>query len=77
MTNFERFQAFQVELVRAGFGTTLEARPSGSGATIALLVDLERKDAETVERLDQLAAQHGFSFKLDAESRAALTLLDE
>ena len=74
VTNFERFQALQVELVRSGFDTLLEARPGGDGALIVLSVELERQNAATVEELDALAAEHGFTFTIGSDSRAVLTL---
>jgi hypothetical protein len=74
VTNFERFQTLQVELVRAGFDTLLSARPSGDRAVIELSVNLERTGAETVEKLDVLVGEHGFSFTIGPDSRASLTL---
>jgi hypothetical protein len=78
MTNVERFQAFQVEVVRAGFDTGLQIRPDGKGAAeVVLFVDLEKRSGEVIGELYALATRHGFSFELDAESRAAMTLPDE
>jgi len=78
MTHVERFQAFQVELVRAGFDTELHIRPDGKGAAkVALFVDLEKRSGEVIGELSTLGSRHGFSFELGAESRAAMTLPDE
>lgn len=78
MTNVPRFQAFQVEVVRAGFVTDLHIRPDGKGAAkVVLFVDLEKRSGELIGELYALASQHGFSFELDSESRAAMTLPDE
>jgi hypothetical protein len=75
MTNVEQYQAFQVEVVRAGFDTTLHIRPDGKGAAkVGLYVELEKRSGEVIGELYTLASRYGFSFELDAESRAVMTL---
>jgi hypothetical protein len=72
----ERFQALQVELVRAGFATELLARPAGRNgdeAMLTMFVDLKDHNAEQIESLDALAELHGFSYTVRDDSRAALT----
>jgi hypothetical protein len=73
MTTMERFQALQVELVRAGFGTDFTTRPDGTNAKLELYVDLKNRTAENVEYLDQLVAGHGFVYTVQDDSRAALS----
>ena len=80
MTTMERFQKLQVELVRAGFATEFLARPAGRNsdeATLTMFVDLKDHNAEHIETLDALAAQHGFSYTVRDDSRAALTPAEE
>ena len=74
MTNIERFQKLQVELVRAGFGTDLRAHPRGEKASISMSVDLTRHASTDIERLDQLASQHGFTYKVGEDSHAGIVL---
>ena len=78
MTNIERFQNVQVELVRAGFATELTARPNGNDeATVSLFVELLKQTGDDIENLDALAGVHGFSYTIQEGSRAALTLAGE
>jgi hypothetical protein len=77
MTIVERFQAFQVEVVRAGFETDLHIRADGKMAAGSYFVDLGKRSGEAVGELCALGSRYGFSFELDAESRAAMTLPDE
>ena len=79
MNTMERFQALQVELVRAGFATEFLARPagrSGDEAMLTMFVDLKDHSAEHIENLDALAELHGFSYTVRDDSRAALTPAD-
>lgn len=75
MTTIERFQRLQVELVRAGFATELQARPNGGKAVLAMYVELRDQQAAGIEKLDALASGHGFSYTVGDESRAAITPL--
>jgi hypothetical protein len=74
VTNFERFQNLQVELVRAGFESYLHAQPKGDEALVSLHVELREQTADRVETLDALASNHGFSYKIVENSRAAISL---
>jgi hypothetical protein len=77
MITIERFQNLQVELVRAGFATEFYARPKGrtsDQATLTMFVDLTDHNAKQIEGLDALASVHGFSYTVQDDSRAALTL---
>ena len=74
MTNIERFQKLQIELVRAGFGTEFHAEPNGDKATLAMYIDLKKQKAADVEKLDTLTSGHGFSYVIEEDSRAAITL---
>ena len=80
MTNIERFQKLQVELVRVGFTTELHASPDGEDkAVISMVVDLHEQtggEAESggIERLDTLAQAHGFAYVVGERSQATLTL---
>lgn len=73
-TTIERFQNLQVELVRTGFATELLARPDGDKAKVSMFVDLEHRTAQDIENLDRLAGTLGFSYTVQDNSRAALTL---
>jgi hypothetical protein len=76
MTTIERFQELQVELVRAGFATDLSARADGAEqAKVAMFVELHRQTAEQLEQLEQLTSARGFSFTVQENSRAAVTLV--
>jgi hypothetical protein len=74
MTTMERFQNLQVELVRAGFSTELLARPDGDQAKISMFIDLEHRTASEIETLDRLTGGQGFSYTVQENSRAALTV---
>ena len=74
MTNIERFQKLQVELVRAGFDTDLRAKPDGEQAVIAMSVDLRKHEAVDVEQLDSLTSRHGFSYTIGEDSYAGVVL---
>jgi hypothetical protein len=74
MTNIERFQRLQVELVRAGFDTQLNAHPNGEKAKVGMVVDLRKHASNDIERLDALAGVHGFSYQVGEDSLAAVTL---
>ena len=74
MTTIERFQNLQVELVRAGFSTELQARPDGDQAKVSMFIDLKHRTADEIENLDRLAGTQGFSYTVQENSRAALTL---
>jgi hypothetical protein len=79
-STIERFQRVQVELVRAGFATEFLARPNWRNreeATLTMFVDLKDHKAEQIEELDALATQHGFSYTMQDDSRAALVLADD
>jgi hypothetical protein len=77
MTTIERFQRLQVELVRAGFATELQARPSRDKAVLAMYVELQAQTANSIEMLDALAGGHGFSYTAGENSRAAIVLAGE
>jgi hypothetical protein len=80
VNTMQRFQALQVELVRAGFATEFLARPAGRNADEAMLtmfVDLKDHNAEHIESLDALAGLHGFSYTVRDDSRAALTPVED
>jgi len=77
MTTIERFQELQVELVRAGFSTELHARPDGDQAAVAMFVELHRQTADQLEQLEQLTGYRGFTFTVQENSRAAITLAAE
>ncbi len=74
MTNIERFQKLQVELVRAGFETDLLAKPDGDEAVIGMTVDLRKHAADDVEKLDALTSGHGFSYTIGEDSYAGVVL---
>lgn len=80
MTNIERFQRLQIELVRAGFETELHAGPKGNEkAAVVMFVDLHDKlgggvEHSGIETLDNLTAGHGFGYAIGENSRAAINL---
>jgi hypothetical protein len=74
MTTIERFQRLQIELARVGLPTALHADPNSEGVTVSMFVDLKMKGAGSVEDLDVLAVDHGFSYVIAEDSRAAITL---
>jgi hypothetical protein len=73
MTNFEQFQSLQIELVRAGFETTLHAQPHGDDAVLSMFVDLRKQSATDIEKLDALTTRNGFSYTVGDDSLAAIT----
>jgi hypothetical protein len=81
MTNIERFQRLQIELVRAGFETELRAGPNGDRkAVVMMYVDLHDKlgggvEHSGIEVLDNLTAGHGFAYSIGENSRAAINLV--
>ncbi|HWE80897.1 MAG TPA: hypothetical protein VG265_04555 [Gaiellaceae bacterium] len=77
MTNIERFQKLQVELVRAGFDTQLNAHPTGEKAKVGMVVDLRKHASNEIERLDVLTGAHGFSYQVGEDSLAAITLIGD
>ncbi len=77
MTNIERFQKLQVELVRAGFDTQLNAHPNGDKAKVSLTVDLRKHAAGDIERLDALTGTDGFSYGIGEDSLAGITLAND
>jgi hypothetical protein len=74
MTTIERFHNLQVELVRAGFSTELLARSDGDQAKVSMFIDLQNQTADDIENLDRLTGTQGFSYTVQENSRAALTL---
>jgi len=79
MTNIERFQRLQIELVRAGFQTELHARAHGGKAEVMMYVDLHHQmggdvDSNGIEKLDALTSGHGFAYSIGDNSRAAINL---
>ena len=74
MTNIERFQKLQVELVRSGFDTELHAKSAGDQAKLAMFVELNKQSSDGIEKLEALTGGHGFSYTIDDQSRAAITL---
>ncbi|HEY4348188.1 MAG TPA: hypothetical protein VGM80_11415 [Gaiellaceae bacterium] len=77
MTTIERFQRLQVELVRAGFDTNLQAHPSGEKAKVGMVVDLRKHAAADIEKLDALTSTHGFSYAVGEDSLAGIKLAGE
>jgi hypothetical protein len=80
MTNIERFQSLQIELVRAGFETELHARPEGDKAVLSMYVDLRQQTGGSIEnggieRLDAITASHGFAYSVGEDSRATIALV--
>jgi hypothetical protein len=79
MTNIERFQRLQIELVRAGFATELHARPTGDKAEVMMYVDLHDQlgggvEHSGIEKLGALTAGHGFAYSIGDDSRATIAL---
>ena len=79
MTNIERFQRLQIELVRAGFETELHARGHGDKAEVMMYVDLHDQLGGDVrhsgiEKLDTLTSGHGFAYSIGDNSRATINL---
>jgi hypothetical protein len=77
MTNIERFQQLQVELVRAGFDTQLHAHPNGDKAKIAMVVDLRKHASADIEKLDALTTAHGFTYAIGEDSLAGVKLVGD
>jgi hypothetical protein len=77
MTTIERFQKLQVELVRAGFDTQLNAHPNGEKAKVSMTVDLRKHAAGDIEKLDELTGTHGFSYGIGEDSLAGIMLARE
>ena len=74
MTNIERFQKLQVELVRAGFDTELRSVTDRGNAVLTMYVEPRQQMAADVEKLDAQIGTLGFRCVIGDDSRAAITL---
>ena len=79
MTTIEMFQSLQIELVRSGFATRLDAKPDGDEALVSLTLDLRSHSGGAtsgagIAELDELTAANGFSYVIGENSLATVTL---
>jgi len=69
----EGFQQLQLELLRAGFETELQAEPGDDAVVVVLFVELGGHTAAEIETLLALGASRGFLSRIEAGGRAAIT----